>query len=1066
VNRVIAWFVRHGVAAHLLMAAMIVGGLIAAPGIPQKLMPDIDLGLVTIDVSYLGAAPEEVEQGVCIPIEEAIQSVVGVEKLRTTASEGRCFIMAELFYDADADVVTNDIRNRVDGIRNLPDEAERPVVAKLDYRRSVVDLAISGEMDEKALKTLGRRVRDEIVALDGVTQVDLVYQRPYEISIEISEESLRRHGLSFDKVVGAVRRSSLDLPGGSIKASGGEILLRSKGQAYRGREFEEIVVLTRADGTRVTLGQIARIVDGFQDVDIEAEFDGKPALMVRVYRVGAEDAIDISNAVRAYVDEAHAGVPEGVAITIWRDASEQLRGRLDTLYRNGRNGLMLVFAVLALFLRLRLAVWVSLGVPIALLGALMTVPVFGVSIDQVSLFAFILVLGILVDDAIVVGENVYTHERRVGSRVQAAIEGTQEMAVPVVFGVLTTVAAFVPLIVIPGHMGQVFSFMGITVIACLLFSLIESQLVLPTHLSHGRSKLAGRRAAPTGPKLLRRWEHYQGRFSHGLQRFIEERYRPFLRRAMKWRYLAASVGAALLMVALGLVGSGRVKFNFFPPVEADYVAGQLVMPEGTPLGQTREALDGLLASADQLVLDLDPDYAVPGKSLVRHRLVSIGRHSFRRENRGGGATGSNVAEVVLALVPAEQRRISTGAVAKRWSDLVGDVPGAKELTFASDLFSAGSAIDLQLHGPPGVPLAEVAKLLNEDLRSYPGVFDVADSIDVGKREVQLEILPEAEPLGLTLQDLARQVRQAFYGEEVQRVQRGRDEVRVMVRYPEAQRRSLADLDDMRVRTEGGAEVPFWSVARARFGRGYSDIKRTNRERVVNVTADVDRSRITSNEVMADLRSAVLPELYERFPGLKVSLEGEQHDQGRAFAGLMRGYPLALLAIFALLAIPLNSFLQPLIIMSVIPFGIVGAVAGHLLLDRTMSFPSIMGIVALSGVVVNASLVLVTSVNRLRAAGRTLREAVEEAAASRFRPIVLTAVTTFVGLTPLMLEGSLQAQILIPMAISLAFGVVCATAITLILVPCGYLMLDDLRRRPRGKRPEPVVLRRGADHEAA
>jgi multidrug efflux pump subunit AcrB len=1058
VKRIIQWFVEHGVAANLLMAGLVIGGLVAAPTIPRKLMPDIDMGLVGVTVAYPGAAPEEVEQGICIPIEEAIEGVTGIERIRSTASEGACRITAELYDGVDEDDVATEIRSQVDGIRTFPGEAERPVVAKFEFKRSVVDLALSGKVGEGALKRAGERIRDELVALPEVTQVELLYSRAYEISIEVSEESLRRYGLTFDDVARAVRSSSLDLPGGAIKAASGEILLRSKAQAYRGEEFERLVVMTRADGTRVLLSDVATVVDGFEQEDLVAAFDGAPAVIVRALRVGEEDVIGISDAVHAYVADARSRLPAGVRLTVWSDSSTTVRGRLDTLYRNGASGLVLVFIVLTLFLRFRLAVWTTLGVPIALLGALMFMPLFGASFDQVTLFAFILVLGILVDDAIVVAENVYTHEQKLGDRIQAAIQGTQEVVKPVVFGVLTTVAAFFPLLVIPGRMGQIFSFMGMGVVVCLLFSLVESQLVLPSHLSHGRAQAGTRRAAG---RFRQRWEDFQSRFSEGLTSFIEDRYRPFLHDALRWRYTAVAVGISLLILTAGLLESGRVKFTFFPPIEADYVAAQLTMPQGTAVAETRRALDRIVAASWKLQGELDAEYGEGDASLVLHRLVSIGRRAFVHENSISRARGGHVGEVVLELLPSEGRSISTGEIARRWSDLTGAVPGAKDLTFESELFSAGSPIDIQLRGPPTVPLPEVADFLQEKLSLYPGVYDIADSFLAGKRELQLEILPDAELLGVTMHDLARQTRQAFYGEEVQRIQRGRDDVKVMVRYPEEERRSLANLDELRIRTRQGAEVPFWSVAKVESGRGYADIRRTDRQRTVNVTADVDPSRITANEVMADLEAHVLPELQQRWPGVVFGSEGELEDQGKAFGGLLAGYPLAMLAIFALLAIPLNSYIQPLIIMSVIPFGIVGAVAGHLLTGHTVSFPSVMGIVALSGVVVNASLVLVVKINRMREVGGTLREAVVAGAASRFRPIVLTAVTTFAGLTPLMLEGSLQAQSLIPMAISLAFGVLFATVITLVLVPCGYLIVEDiarLRTRPHELRPRAVNLR--------
>ncbi len=1051
----IAWFVRNPVAANLLMATMVVGGLVAAPGIPQRIFPDIDTQIVRVTIPYPGASPLEVEQGVCIPVEEEVESVAGIETVSSTASEGSCSIWIELFPDVEADPVTAEIKNRIDGITTFPDEAEEPKVSKLQIVRPVVDVALSGPIGEAPLKELGRRIRDEIVALPSVTQVDLVYDRPYEISIEVPEESLRRHGLSFDQVVQAVRRSSLDLPGGSIKSAGGEILLRSLGRAYRGPDFEDLVVITRPDGTRITLADIATVVDGFQDSDVSARFDGEPAVMIRVQRTGSEDVIDISDAVKSYVAEASTWLPSGVSLTIWQDRSTQLRGRLDTLYRNGRSGLLLVFCVLALFLRFRLAIWVTLGVPIALLGALLTMPFFGIAIDQISLFSFILVLGILVDDAIVVGENVYTHEKKLGDRVRAAIEGTREVAIPVIFGVLTTVAAFAPMLVIPGRLGQIFWFLGATVVACLAFSLIESQLVLPSHLSHGRSKLGKQPVDMPQGRIQRRWERFQDRFAAALTRFTEERYRPFLGRAIEWRYLSVAVALALLLLTFGVLGSGRLKFTFFPAIEADYVAAQVTMPQGTPAEITRAATRQLESAASRLIHEFDPEYAPQGGSLARHRLTSIGRQMFRTENTLGGAAGAHIGEVVLELLPSEERRISTGEIARRWEQLTPEIPDALEVGFVSELFSAGAPIDLALSGADDAELISAADTLKQKLALYPGVFEIADSFRAGKREVQLEILPEAEPLGLTTRDLARQVRQAFYGEEAQRIQRGRDDVRVMVRYPESQRRSLADLENMRIRTAEGIEVPFSSVARAREGRGFADIERTNRRRVVEVTADVDPAVATSNEILADLRQNVLPALLAEHPGVSLALEGEQRDQAKAFGGLMKAYPAALLAIFALLAIPLGSYFQPLIIMSVIPFGLVGAVFGHVVLGRGMSFPSVVGFVACSGVVVNASLVLVTAVNRRRQEGMGLLEAVVDASVSRFRPIVLTAVTTFAGLTPLMMERSLQAQILIPMGISLAFGVVSATAITLLVVPCGYVVLEDcgdlLRRRSQRRR---------------
>jgi multidrug efflux pump subunit AcrB len=1068
VRGAIAWFARNHVAANLLMGFLIVGGLIAAPGIPQKTFPEVKVDWVDISVVYPGASPEEVEKGVCIRIEEEVQGISGIENILATAGEGSCFVQVELMTGMDQADTISKIRNRVEAITTLPEDAERPIISRFTLRNKVIDVAISGQLDAISLKLLGQQVREEIAALPGVTQVELTHTSPYEISIEVSEETLRRHGLSFDQVAQAVRRSSLDLPGGSIKTRGGEITLRATGQAYRGGEFEEIVVLTRSDGTRITLGEVARVVDGLEESDIEAEFDGRPAVVVTAFRVGDQDAIEISDRVVQYVAEASARMPEGVELTVWQDSSETLRGRLDTLFRNGRNGLLLVLAVLALFLRFRLAFWVSLGVPVAFVGTLLLLPWMGVSINPLSLFAFIVVLGILVDDAIVVGESVYTHEEQSGDRQRAAIEGTQEVSVPVIFGVLTTVVAFCPLLAVEGPMGQMFFAIGAVVIACLFFSVIESQLVLPAHLAQGRSAAGprdpGSHAAPeqatageAGRSPLRRfvarWRGFQGLFATGLQRFARQIYQPSLGRVLDTRYLSVSAGIAALILALALVVSGRLDYAFFPPVQADHIAATLTLPQGTPVERTHQAVRRLERAAETLRAELDAGYASRGDSLVRHLLTAVGTQPFGglRESWSGLGGGSHVAEVVMELVPAEQRSISTEQVRDRWRDLAGEIPDAVELSFQSSSFRAGEPINVQLEGDDIDALVEAAERLKLRLAEYPGVLDIADSFRRGKRELKLDILPEAEPLGLTLQDLARQVRQAFYGEEVQRIQRGRDEVRVMLRYPPEERRSLGDLENMRIRTAEGIEVPFSSVARAELGQSYSSIMRFNRKRIVNVTAKVDRNLTSSNEVNASLERDVLPRLFADYPQLSHSLWGEQREQTKAFTGLFWGLLLALVAIYALLAVPLRSYFQPLIIMAVIPFGLVGAIVGHMLMGRTLSFMSAVGVVALSGVVVNASLVLVVTVNRRRAEGLGIREAVTRAGMARFRPIVLTSLTTFAGLTPLMFERSLQAQYLIPMAISLAFGVMFATFITLLLVPCGYLILDDLagalRRSP-------------------
>jgi len=1050
----IAFMARNAVAANLLAALLVVGGLFTLPRIPQKEFPDVEVPIITVGVEYRGAAPEEAEEGVCVRIEEAVQGVDGIDQIRSVATEGACAVTLELLSDVDAARVLDDVKSQVDALDTLPEESEKPVIQRLTVRRAVVDVALAGDTDERSLKELAERVRDELARLPGITQVEIAGARPYEISIEVSEASLRRYGLSFDQVAQAVRRTSLDLPGGSIEAVGGEILLRTKGQAYRGAEFEELVVLTRGDGTRVRLRDVARVVDGFEDTDQHARFDGAPAVLVQVFRIGRQDVIEISDAVKQYVAEAQARMPEGVRIEVWKDGSTALRDRIDTMVRNGLSGLLVVVTILALFMRPRLALWVSLGVPIAMLGTFAVLPAIGVDINVISLFAFILVLGILVDDATVVGENAYTRMRRGESALDASIGGTREVSVPVIFGVLTSVAAFLPLLLVEGQMGQIFGVMAQVVIACLVFSLLESQLVLPAHLAH----LGG--GAPARTDLGRGWDRFQERVASGFEAFIAGTYRRLLERAVDWRHATVAAGVALLLLAFGVMASGHLKFSFFPEIQADYVSATIDMPQGTPVEVTARAVAALAESARALAAELDAELAPESGSVVKHVFEAIGTQPSLAAARqtpaslGAAARGdSHLGEVTLELLEAKRRGLPAKLVAQRWRELSPAIPEAEEVTFSSSLFSVGDPVHVQLAGPDVAQLEEAAARVSSALARLPAVYDVSDSFRAGKAEVKLSILPAGEALGVTLADLARQVRQAFHGEEAQRIQRGRDDVRVMVRYPEDERRSLGDLDNLRIRTAEGAEVPFRTVARAEVGRGFASIRRTDRQRVIDVTANLDETRVAADQILTELRESVLPPIVADYPGMAWSFEGAQREQRRALGSLFAWFGVALFAIYALLAVPLRSYAQPLVIMSVIPFGIVGAIAGHVLMRAIkgpsfgLSFLSITGIVALTGVVVNASLILVHHVNARRAAGAGTREAVIDAAVARFRPIFLTSLTTFGGLTPLLLETSMQAQFLVPMATSLGFGVLFAAAITLFILPAGYMSFEDLRRLP-------------------
>lgn len=1036
----ISWFVRNPVAANLMMTVMVVGGFFTLIQLTQEEFPAIDPEAVQIVVEYRGASPAEVEESICIRVEEAIKGTPDLDRISTMASEGICVVTAEILVGADVTAAATEIENRIDAIDTFPADSERPLVSKVEVRRPVLRVALSGPLTEHELKRLGQRARDEIANLPGVSQVVLQYDRDYEVSIEVSEATLRRHGIDLNHVAEAVRSFSLDLPGGSVKTGGGEILLRAKGQAYQQSDFEDIVVLTRPDGTLLRLSEIAKVIDGFEDTELRGQFNGDPSVVIKVQLIGEEDALEAAAAVKEWVVPFRQSLPKGVSATIFNDDSLELVVRLDVLVRNGRTGLALVFVVLALFLRFRLAMWVAAGVPIAFAGALLFFPVFGLTISTLTVIAFIIVLGILVDDAIVIGESVHSREVEGMPQIEAAIRGTQDVFVPVIFGVLTSVTAFMPIILLPGRMGGFFGTVGKTAIVCLAFSLLEALLILPSHLAH--RKLERTTDNPNG--LAAKWRHIQGRFADGLDKIAKVNYARALETAIDFRYATVAAAVAVLILTAAMVTTGRIRFQFFPEVAGDIAYATLTMPRGIPLERTEVAVAQIQAAADQLIAALDEE--IPGPSIVVHTFSSIGEQLGRPvpEDSGPGAGGAHLAEVGIELISSLERDFQTQDVLDRWRDLTGPVPDAIEVDFTSDAFGAGEAIQIELYGSETIEeLAMAANTVKRQLATYAGVRDVADSFRAGKQEVQLSIRENALPLGLTQADLALQVRQAFYGEEVQRMQRGRDDVRVMVRYPEAERRSLGSLEDMRIRTRDGVEVPFSAVAEAKVTRGFANIQRTDRQRIVTVTANVDRVE-TTPAIILDQFEAWFPELSERFPNLQYRYGGEAREQSSTASGIVTGLGMALLVIYVLLAIPLKSYAQPLIIMSVIPFGMVGALLGHKIMGWDIVFFSVLGIVALTGVVVNGSLVMVHTINARRAGGLSIGDSVRSAAIARFRPIALTTATTFLGLVPLMFEASVPAVPLVPMAIALSYGVLYASVMTLFLVPVGYLIVDDIR----------------------
>jgi len=1066
----IRWFTQNGVAANLLAGIVIVAGLFSAFNIKLELFPELDLDLISIAVPYPGAAPEEVESGIVELIEDRIQDVDGIKKITATAGEGYGSVLVEVERGYDATEVSDKIKVRVDAIDNFPDEAEEPTVEELLIRNEVISLAVYGDADVKTLKEIAEFIRDELNVRESITQVDIKGVAEFEISINVSEIALRQYGLTFDDVVQAIRSTSVDIPGGSIKSRGGEILLRTTGKAYTGAGFEDMPVITRADGAVVRVRDLATVDDGFVDDPLITEFNGKRAVLLRIFAVGDESALEVSSRVQNFAKEINNDLPAGIQVEAFRDFTYYLKGRLQMLIQNGIYGLILVLLILTLFLRPSLAFFVMLGIPISFLGSFLFLPWLGISINLASLFGFILVLGIVVDDAIIVGESVFTQfQKHGGSGVEASVAGTKKVSIPVTFAVLTTIVAFLPILTIPGFLGKFFYPIPVVVIATLIWSLIQSKLVLPYHLT--LCKVGG------GEREKINWlQRQQRKIADGLERFIERRYRPFLKKVIQFRYATVAAFVAALLIMFGMLGGKHLAFVFFPPVPSDYIVAKLVMPEGTPIELTIRAVEQMQDGLDQLIAETnDLGQGEPFDNAV----VTIGGQPFEGSGGpmgdAGQTTGTHIAEIAVELVKREDlpgggniESLSAPNLANRWREMIGPVAGVKELSFSANAAgAAGMPIDIQLTGRDFTALQAASEAIKAKLATYEGLFDIKDNYSSGKREIQLDIHPTAEPLGLRQADLGRQVRAAFYGVEAQRIQRGRDDIKVMVRYPLNERQSVENLEDLRIRTMDGREVPFDEVADFEITEGFSSITRVDRRRVINITADADKSVADLGLIKKDLVGYELPEgrwgkllasfgleskespldtIVNEKPGITWSFEGEAREQADIFASLGQMTLIALFIIYALLAIPLKSYIQPVIVMIVIPFGLIGAIGGHMIMGQPMSILSVLGFVALAGVVVNDSLVLVDFINQERAEGKPLRAAIEDAGSMRFRPIILTSLTTFAGLLPVLFETSLQAQFLIPMAISLSFGVLFATFITLLLVPAFYTILEDIREK--------------------
>jgi len=1025
-GNIIAWFANNSVAANLLMLSLIVGGLFTAVTITKEVQPRIETNYVTVSVPYRGATPRDVEEGVLIKIEEAIQDLEGVREITSTAREGSGSVTVEIEASYDITEALDNIKNRVDAIATFPAETEQPSFQRNTWTQEVIWVSVFGDVPERTLKEVGRQIRDEIIALPSVTQANLVGDRPYEIGIEVREETLRAYNLTLAEVASAVRKSSMDLPGGRIEAAGGDILLRAMGQAYVGRDFKYIVIRTNPDGSRIVLSDIAEIKDGFVERDRYARHNGQPTVAIRVLSIGEQDALAAARDVRNFIEQRQKTLPSGISVDWWGDSSFYLQDRLTMMSKNLVAGALLVFLILTLFLRLKLAFWVMIGLLVAFAGTLLLLPLVNVTINLISLFGFLVVLGIVVDDAIVIGESAYTEIRTHGHSVDNIVNGTMKVAIPATFGVLTTIAAFTPILMVSGISGQFFAPIGWVVVLALLLSLIESKLILPAHLAHMRVR---RYEPETSNRLVR----FQRSFSEGLYKFVDRVYLPSLKLLLRNRYITLASFVAALILSIGFIAGPFMRVVLFPDIAGDFMRVNLEMNEGTPGYVTHNAIDLLREKLEEVDQDMQRDLELK---------VPVVRTVFAWA--GANTTG----EMLVELTKTEDPRLGTAEIERRWRDKVGQIAGARGLRIGGAGGPGGDGPDLsfQLVGRNLQQLESAATELEREVRAFDGTFDIRNSFDGGIRELQLRIRPEAEALGLSQQDLARQVRQAFFGEEVQRIQRGQDDVRVMVRYPREQRTSQGYLEEMRIRTASGDEVPFRAVADIEVGNSPSSIRRYNRERSINISARVDKDIAEPGEIQRKLTAEILPRIVASHSGVNFQLSGQSRNAQELSAELLTGTIFALFLIYALIAVPLRSYIQPLLIMSVIPFGTIGAVFGHWVLGIPVSLLSMFGIIALAGVVVNDSLILVDFVNHHRKAGEPRIDAALKGARARFRPIILTSATTFLGLAPIVFfETSLQAKLVIPMATSLAFGILFATVITLALIPTLYLIGDDLTR---------------------
>ncbi len=1039
-NAAIKWMAEHPVAAWLTMILLVGMGAITASNLPQKTFPEFSLDAVSISVSYPGASPSEIQASIVQPIEDELGGVDGIDDITANISEGRGGVTVTFLDGADIETKLDEIKTEIDGIDVFPADANDPIVVRADNSSRVLEIALHGDASERVLKEEARRLKDELTSLDGISFAEVANTRDYEISIEIDRDTLRAYGLSLDEVSRIIGANSLELPGGSIETDSVSIPIRTLGRNYTRSDFENIVIRANENGAQVLLRDIATVTDGFEDSDLSSTFNGAPSVSVNVYRVGDEQILRIVELAQEHLrSEFRPSLEQGIEATVWQNEAVNLQSRIDLLSENAVLGLALVILCLALFLDVRLAFWSAIGIGISFAATFIVMGALGMSINMISLFGFILAIGIVVDNAIVVSENIYKNGENGLTPMQAAIKGTQRIAVPVIFSTLTTLVAFWPLLQMPAPLGSFLGDIPTVVMIVLTLSMLQALLILPRNLA----KLE------IGPNyrpnlVFRAIGAVRGVIDRGLKWFIRYPLDAMLRFCVNRIFIPIAGVIALMMLTIGLISYGYVRFSFFPEIQGEFVTAAVEMNDGTTFQRTEEVAEDLRLAAiragDRLQQDLPAD--APAVMVGQYTVVGIGAG-------GGGPVGGappvspTIAQVVVEVTEASQRDWETAAFERLWREEVGEIAGVNTLTISSSLVDAGDAISVELSLPGNADITPVVDELRNGLAAIPGVFQILDDNSSGKLEYTLALKPEARLYGITLQDLALQTRNGFFGIEATTVQRGQDNVAVMVRYPSEDRDSLADLLDTRIATQSGDLIPLSTVATLAEGIAPSEILRRNGRQVTTVTADVDESIISNGEANRIIRQELLPPLLAANPGLNAAFGGEQETQGDAQAALGQALGIAMFVIFALLALIFRSFVQPIVVMLAIPLGLIGAVTGHLILGIPLGLLSFFGIIGLAGVVINNSLVMIDLYNEYLAKGYAVKDAVVEGTKDRFRPILLTSVTTFLGVYPLIMETSLQAQFLIPLAVSIGYGVLIGTVVIIFAIPAVFMLVHNV-----------------------